>query len=204
MKTYYFDTKESIFKRINYVESALIFIFLFAIFFMFFYILLGEFQDLFRALITSFIISILFTLGKITDRLIKNREYIYVVQNDNLFVIMFQEDSYYYDDESMDYDKFIKNKSDKLISDILVNIENYIGVDVIKLDKISSLKEKANYFTFHGQGELAYWKSEGGLFKIEKFVLAFRNRSKNFIVTTEYKDFDDLLEYVRRRTNNAA
>jgi hypothetical protein len=117
---------------------------------------------------------------------------------------MFQDDSYYYDDESMNFEKFMKNKSEELISDILVNTEKYIGVSVIKIDKISLLKEKTNYFSFHGQGELAYWKSEGGIFRIEKFVLAFRNRSKNFIVTLEYKDYNDLLEYVRRRAHNAA
>ena len=198
MKSYYFVTKEKLYKRINILEIIISFILIFGLFFCFFYILLSEYSDLLRAILTSLALALLIEIGIIVSHLIKTRETVYAVYNKKLYIILFQNNSYFFDDEFMNSDKFFETVNDDLIKDILDNNGKYIGAQVLKVDKIKSFKEKKNTFKFNVHGRLSYWKALGNLFTIDKFVLSYSNAYKRCVVTKEYKDYDELKLFISK------
>lgn len=198
MKSYYFVTKEKLYKRINMLEVMISFILIFGLFFSFFYIFLSEYSDLLRAIITSLVLTFLIEIGIIVSHLIKTRETVYAVYNKKLYIILFQNNSYFFDDEFMNSDKFFETVNDDLIKDILENNNKYIGAQVLKVDKIKSFKEKKNTFTFNVHGKLSFWKALGNLFTIDKFVLSYRNVFKRCVVTKEYKNYDELKLFISK------
>ena len=196
MKSYYCVTKEKISKRINIIEVLISFIIIFGLFFSFFYILLSECSDLLRAVLTSLVLTLLLETGIIVSHLIKTRETVYAVYNKKLYIILFQNNSYFFDDEFMNSDKFFKEVNDNLIKNIIDNNGKYIGAQVIKVDKIKSFKERKNYFTFNAHGRISFWKAVGNLLTIDKFVLSYKNTYQRFVVTKEYKNYDELKLYI--------
>ena len=198
MKSYYFVAKEKIIKRINILEVLLSFFIIFGIFFSFFYILLSNYSDLLRAIITSLSLAILIETGIIVSHLIKTRETVYAVYNKKIYIISFQNNSYFFDEEFMNSDKFFKTVNDDLIKDIIDNNGKYIGAQVLTVDKINHFREKKNYFSFNVRGRLSFWKALGNLFTIDKFVLSYKNTFKRFAVTKEYKNYDELKLYISK------
>ena len=198
MKSYYFVTKEKLFKRINILEILVSFIIIFCVFFSFFYILLSERSDLLRAILTSLALALLIELGIIVGHLIKTRETVYAVYNKKLYIILFQNNSYFFDEEFMNSDKFFETVDDDLIKDIIDNNGKYIGAQVLKVDKIKGFNEKKNTFSFKAHGRLSFWKALGNLLTIDKFVLSYKNAFKRFVVTKEYKNYDELKLYISK------
>ncbi len=198
MKSYYFVTKEKITKRINIIEIIFSFILIFGIFFSFFFILLSNYSDLLRAILTSLVLAVLIEMGIVVSHLIKIRETVYAVYNKRLYIILFQNNSYFFDDEFMNSDKFFDTVDDNLIKDIIENNGKYIGAQVLKVDKIKSFKDKKNCFSFNAHGRLSFWKALGNLLTIDKFVLAYKNAFKRFVVTKEYKNYDELKVYISK------
>ncbi len=198
MKSYYFVTKEKITKRINIIEIIFSFILIFGIFFSFFFILLSNYSDLLRAILTSLVLAVLIEMGIVVSHLIKIRETVYAVYNKRLYIILFQNNSYFFDDEFMNSDKFFKEVNDNLIKNIIDNNGKYIGAQVIKVDKIKSFKERKNYFTFNAHGRISFWKAVGNLLTIDKFVLSNKNTYQRFVVTKEYKNYDELKVYISK------
>jgi hypothetical protein len=172
------------------------------LFFLFFYLLLSRREVLLRPIYTSLFLSFIITLGIEINYLIENKEYVYVLKDDKLYVIMFQNDSYYLDDDFLNSEKLRKEMTEEKINDILVNTDKYIGISILEVEKIGSLKERQNYYSFVSSGNLSFWKAEGNFFTINNFVMDFRKKRKNLIVTNEYKDYEELLNYVKKKLNS--
>ena len=196
MKSCYWVTKEKISKRINMIEVLISFVIIFGLFFSFFYILLSECSDLLRAILTSLVLTLLLEIEIIVSHLIKTRETVYAVYNKKLYIILFQNNSYFFDDEFMNSDRFFKEVNDDLIKDIIENNGKYIGAQVLKVDKMKSFKERKNYYTFSARGRVSFWKAVGNLLTIDKFVLSYKNTFRRFVVTKEYKNYDELKLYI--------
>ena len=198
MKSCYFIAKENAFKRINLLEVLISFILIFGLFFSFFYILLSGCNDLVRALITSLVLAILLETEIIVSHLIKLKETVYAIYNKKLYIILFQNNSYFFDSEFMNSDKFFEIVDDNLIKDIIDNNSKYIGAQVFKVEKIKNFKEKKDCFNFSVTGRVSFWKALGGLFTIDKFVLSYKNVFRRFVVTKEYKNYDELKLYISK------
>ena len=201
MKLLYYNIDKKLIKRIRWSKDLVYFLILFVLFFSFFFFLLSERQEILRPITSSLYVSFFITLGIEVSYLIDNKEYIYVLKKNTLYVIMFQNDSYYLDDDNLTSEKLRKDISDEKIEDILDNTDKYIGVSILKVEKIGSLRERRNHFSFMTSGEQSFWKTEGTFFTVSNYVMAFRKKRKKLIVTKEYKDYDVLLKYVRDRVN---
>ena len=199
MKTFYYNENKKLYKRIRWSKDIICFLILAIMFFSFFYFLLSGRTEMFRAIRTAIFLSFIITLGIETSYLIDNKEYIYVLKNNDLYVIMFQNDTYYIEGDYLTSEELRKNISDEKIEDILSNTDKYIGVSILKVEKMAHLIERKNYFHFLAVGDLSYWKAEGNFFTISNFVMDFRKKRKKLIVTKEYKDYNELLKNVRKR-----
>ena len=202
MKAFYYNEDKKLYKRIRWSRDFVYFLALLVFFFLFFFFLLSKQQELLRPLYTSLFLALIITIGVEISYLIDNKEYIYVVKKGTIYVIMFQNDSYFLDDEFLTSEKLRKDISEEKLEDILSNTDKYIGVSILKVEKVKGLKEKNNSFSFKSSGDLSFWKAEGTLFTVNNFVMDFRKKRKKLIVTKEYKDYDIFLKIVREKVNS--
>lgn len=202
MKLFYFNDNNKLYKRIRWSKDLTYFIIMTIILFLFFYFLLSRKEELLRPIYTSISISFLITLGIEIGYLIENKEYIYVLKDEKLYVIMFQNESYYLEEEFLSSEKLRKDMTEEKISDILANTDKYIGISILEVEKLGDLKERKNHYSFISSGNLSFWKAEGNFFTINNFVMDFRKKRKRLVVTKEYKDYDELLNYVKKKLNS--
>ena len=139
------------------------------------------------AIASSFEISFLISLGLVVSYCIKNRINIYVVDDDNLYVIYPHSYGMEYDDGYVSYKDFRKLvKNEEKVSDIIKNVNKYTGIDVIKIDEVLSVKKIRRNFKVIANVHASEWYGKGGIISISEYVLKKKSCRMKFIIPNDY------------------
>ena len=199
MKISYYDTaNKNRIKKIEFLKNIIISIIIFIITFLFFYLVVGNSNELYRSLIISIEITLLIHIAFIIYDIIENRINYYVIKNNSIKVIYPHHYTSNYEDSMISYDAFRKNMNDEEIRKSLINPNSEIeGIDIFEVKNILKVRKTKHRITFKAQGKEYYWQKNNG--KLERLV---KEKEKKFIVPTDYINVDNLYDVLKREKEN--
>lgn len=191
------EKKMKWYRKVDWLKTLLIFIVVFVAFFSFFHFFIGGVGMLSTAITTAFKISFFITLGVIISYCITNRINLYVVKDDNLYVIYPHSFGVEYDDGIVSYKDFRKVvKDEENVLTILENVNKHTGIDVVKVNKVNKVKKHKKNFKFIADVSVSEWEGKGGFFSVEKYVLNKKKCKLKFTVPYDYTKSNELYNLI--------
>ena len=179
MKIFSCDEKKvKWYKKVNWISILILFILVFSICFCFFHFFIGGTNMIGFAIRCSLEISILISLSLIISYCINNRINIYVVHNDDIYVIYPHSYGVDYDDGYIKYDDFRKYvKNEENVLSVIENVKKNTGIDLVKINKVSKINKNMKSFSFTADVVANEWQGKGGFFSYSEYILN-KNRKK--------------------------
>jgi len=201
MKIFSCDEKKvKWYKKVNWISILVCFILVFLVSFCFFHFFIGGTNMMRTAIKCSFEISFLISSAVIVSYCIKNRINIYVVHEDDIYVIYPHSYGVDYDDGYIKYEdfrKYVKNEENVLA--IIENVKKHIGIDLVKINKVTSINKNMKSFCFKADVVANEWFGKGGFFSFNEYVLEKKKCNMKFVIPFDYNKSLELYDVLNNK-----
>lgn len=186
-------------KKVDWVKIILTFILIFVLCFIFFNFYIGGIGMLSNAVITSVLVAFFASLWIVLSQVIENRVNVFVYKDNKWFVIYPHNYGMNYDDGLVTHKEFFKMiNNEKVIIDIIENVDKYTGIDLVKIKKIKNVRKYRNGILFVADAFLNEWHGKGGIFTISDYILKKRNSKKKFFIPNDYNNFSEIVDIISK------
>lgn len=182
--------------KVKIIKSIILFVLLFILLFLLLYFVVGGKTLLLRAIITSLVIALLITAGYITSCILNYEEYIPVIKDKELYIIIKQRETDFYDTD-------IKRKIDidfedeKEVSKVLSKDNKNVGLAFLKVSDCDIIKEKNDNYKIRVKGVLTKWKFYDRK-KSFGYELKDFDHKRIIYIDNTYKDYKELIKFIKK------
>lgn len=188
-------SNSKIYEKINYIKMLIVIVLSFLLFTLFLYYI-GKQQNLDRAVITSFVISLLLGIGSVIGDILENRSRVFCIDKDEIGYLELHTDqvggAFLRDKE---YEDTLEKNG---ILEIYKNIQKYEGIDKGIIKNVISIKKKYNRMVVKAIVLEKQWKTSS-FFTISKLYVVEKEKSKKIIIPNDYDNYNKLYKKLKTK-----